>query len=270
MRQPPPDLLAQIDSARVEPGSIALWHTGGAGYVIRTTRATIYFDPFTGPSQDPDTWERALAPPFDAAQVKKCDLVLSTHEHFDHCDPDALGGLLNATSAPFAGPASSVELARGFGWPDSRLQTLNWGDTTEAPGVKVTAVKSVDPMAKGCNGYVIEAEGLTLVNMGDSLWFDDIGQELSRWSVDAICLSVAQNPVGGTYYMSEVDAVRIARDTKAKVLIPHHWDLWAWVVMDPRRIQAVAPWYAPDAQVRPARYGERMTLVKAGEGVAVT
>ena len=69
--------------------------------------------------------------------------------------------------------------------------------------------------------------------------------------------------------MSEVDAVRITRDVKAKVLIPHHWDLWEWVMMDPRRIQAVAPWYAPEAKIRPARYAGRMTLVRVGGGVAV-
>jgi L-ascorbate metabolism protein UlaG (beta-lactamase superfamily) len=88
--------------------------------------------------------------------------------------------------------------------------------------------------------------------------------------VDAIALSVAQNPPDETYYMSEVDAVRIARDVGAKVLIPHHWDLWQWVALDPRRIQAVAPWYAPDVQVRPARYCERMTLQRAGDAVAVS
>jgi L-ascorbate 6-phosphate lactonase len=268
VRQPPADLLGQIDAARVQPGTIALWYTGGAGYVIRTPAATIYLDPFTGPSADP-RWVRMLAPPFEAARIRRCDLVLSTHEHFDHCDPDALGALLKGTTAPFAGPASSVALAREFGWPEERLRTLVHGDSFEQRGVRVTAVKAVDPMAKGCNGYVLEAEGLVVVNMGDSLWFDDIGQELARWRVDAICLSVAQNPIGGTYYMSEVDAVRIARDVHASVLIPHHWDLWEWVLMDPRRIQAVAPWYAPDAQVRPARYCERMNLVKVGDAVAV-
>ena len=268
MRQPPPDLLEQIDAARVERGQIALWHTGGAGYVIRTSEATIYLDPFTGPSES-DRWVRMLAPPFDASRVGRCDLILSTHEHFDHCDRDALTKLLVVTSAQLAGPTSSIKRARGFGWPEERLRPLAPGESIEAAGVRVTAVRSHDPMAEGCNGYVLEAEGLVLVNMGDSLWYDDIGKELAGWSVDAICLSVAENPVGGTYYMSEVDAGRIARDVGAKVLIPHHFDLWEWVALDPRRIQTVAPWYAPEAQIRPARYGERMTLARAGGGVAV-
>jgi L-ascorbate 6-phosphate lactonase len=269
-RHPPPDLLDQIDRAVVHPGQIALWHTGGAGYVFKTPRATVYIDPFTGPSQQPEKWERGLAPPFVAAHVKRCDLILSTHEHFDHCDPVALADLLGATKAPFAGPNSSIELARGFGWPDDRLRTLGHGDRLELAGITVTTVKSVDPMAIGCNGYVVEAEGIVYVNMGDSLWFDDIGKTLSRWRIDAICLSVAQNPIGETYYMSEIDAARIARDVGARVLIPHHWDLWQWVALDPRRIQAVAPWYAPNTIVRPARFCERMDLTRVGDQVAVS
>ena len=270
MRQPPPDLLAQIDRAEVGRGQLALWYTGGAGYVVRSPDATIYVDPFTGPELDAEKWSRLLAPPFDPAQVKRCDLILSTHEHYDHCDPNALKPMLASTRAKLAGPSTSTDAAREMGWPDDRLTPLDPGRSLEVNGARVTAVRSNDPMATGCLGFVIEAEGITFVNMGDSLWFDDIGKELSRWQVDAICVSVAENPPGETYYMSEVDAVRIARDTGAKVLIPHHWDLWKWVALDPRRIAAVAPWYAPDCQVRPARFGERMTLTKAGDGVAVS
>ncbi len=266
--QAPADLIAQIDRAEVHAGEFALWHTGGAGYIVRTAATTIYIDPFCGPSLD-EKWQRLLPVPFDPHTVGKCDLILSTHEHADHCDPHTLRPMRNSTNAPFAGPQSSIETASGFGWPVDRLQTLNHGESLDVGDVKVTAVRSFDPMAIGCNGYVLEAGGLALVNMGDSLWFDAIGSVLALWSVDAICLSVAHNPPNETYYMSEVDAVRIARDVNAKVLIPHHWDLWQWVAMDPRRIAAVAPWYAPEAQVRPARFCQRMSLLRAGHGVVV-
>src|SRR5207244_8594579 len=112
VRQPPADFLTQVDAARVEPGEIALWHTGGAGYVVRTPGTTIYVDPFTGPGEG--KWVRGLAPPFDPAAVGRCDLIMSTHEHFDHCDPHALGAMLTSTTASLAGPASSIESARDF------------------------------------------------------------------------------------------------------------------------------------------------------------
>lgn len=269
VRQAPADLLEQVDRADIRPGQIAMWYTGGAGYIMRTPQSTLYVDPFCGPSID-ENWSRLLGVPFDPTKVSRCDLILSTHEHLDHCDPAALKPMLASTSAPLAGPATSIATAREMGWPKERLITLGHGQSTSVNDVKVTAIKANDPTAKGCNGYVVESGGVTIVNMGDSHWFDDIGERLAPWSVDAICVSVAQNPVGQTYYMSEVDAVRIARDVKAKVLIPHHWDLWKWVALDPRRIAAVAPWYAPETQVRPARFGERMLIERVGNGVVVS
>ncbi len=269
VRQPPADFLARAESAPVPPGQVALWYTGGAGYIYRTPTTTLQIDPFCGKSIDAN-WSRLIAPPFDPARVTKCDAILSTHEHLDHCDPETLKPMAGVTTCPLIGPASSMEVAREFGWPAGRLAPLAWGERTVVGDVTITAIQSNDPMAKGCNGYVLEAQGLVVVNMGDSLWYDDIGKQLAPWSVDAICVSVAQNPPGETYYMSEVDAVRIARDVDARALIPHHWDLWRWVSLDPRRIAAVAPWYAPATVVCPARYCERISLIRAGsDGLAI-
>jgi len=263
------DLIQQVDDATIQPGQVALWYTGGAGYIVRTPGATIYIDPYCGVSID-TKWVRLIPPPFDPARVRQCDAVLSTHEHLDHCDPHTLLPMRDGTNAPLIGPASSIETAIGFGWPVERSRALSHRESIVVGDMKITAVRSNDPMAKGCFGYVLESGGPTIVNMGDSLWYDAIGTELSPWHVDVICVSVAQNPPNETYYMSEVDAVRIARDVRANVLIPHHWDLWQWVAMDPRRVAAVAPWYAPDTQVRPARFCQRMNLTKVGDAVAVS
>lgn len=262
------NLLEEVDGAVVEANQIALWYTGGAGYFVKTASTTISIDPYCAETLD-DRWVRNLPVPFDPHAVRNCDLILSTHEHADHCDPVALVPMRDATRAAFAGPRSSVDSALGFGWPADRLRTIDHGDRLTVNDVTITAVRAYDPGARGANGYVIEAGSLVLVNMGDSLWYDEIGDQLAAWSVDAICLSVAHNPPNETYYMSEVDAVRIARDVRARILIPHHWDLWRWVSLDPRRIQAVAPWYAPDTVVRPTRFCRRLTLTRCGSGVAI-
>lgn len=265
----PSDLLEAVDRARVAPGDVALWYTGGAGYIVKTASALIFVDPYCGPSLD-ETWVRNIPPAFDPRDVTRCDLILSTHEHADHCDPHALGPMLEGTSAPFAGPASSVEAARGFGWPDSRLRALAPGESTSSNGVTVTAVHALDPHAAGCLGYALQVpDGPTIVNMGDSLFFDGLGAELRRWRVDVLCVSVAHNPPDETFYMSEVDVVRAARDAQARVLMPHHWDLWQWVAMDPRRVGAVAPWYAPDARVVPAKFCQPVTIVRQGGATVV-
>ena len=269
LRQPPADLIQQVDGTVVPEGQLSFWYVGGAGFILKSPTTTIYIDPFCGPSVD-ENFARLLAPPFDPNFIGVCDLIMSTHEHIDHCDPVALVPMITSTTATFVGPQSSVDSAKGFGWPDGRLKTLNWGDSLTVGDIKISAIKSVDPIAKGCNGYVFESQGLVYVNMGDTLWYDEIGEQLAGWDVDAISVSVALNPPGQTWYMSEIDAARIARDVKAKVLIPQHWDLWKWVALDPMRIALVTPLYSPETRVCPVRYGEKMTMIKAGsKGVAI-
>ena len=64
----PTGLPERIRLATVEPGTIALWHLGGAGYAVRTNRAVVIVDPFFGPSAPPD-WVRGVAPPFAPDEI---------------------------------------------------------------------------------------------------------------------------------------------------------------------------------------------------------
>ena len=86
------DLPAVVARARIRVGKIALWYTGGAGYVVKTAGATLLIDPFVGPS-NPTDWIRAIPPAFDPERLTDIDAVVLTHEHGDHADPDALGPL---------------------------------------------------------------------------------------------------------------------------------------------------------------------------------
>jgi L-ascorbate metabolism protein UlaG (beta-lactamase superfamily) len=78
--------------------------------------------------------------------------------------------------------------------------------------------------------------------------------------VDALCVSVAQNPKGKNYYMTEADAARAARDIGARTLVPMHWDLWRAFRLDPKRVSVVARWYCPDTSVKIPKYGGKMVL----------
>jgi L-ascorbate 6-phosphate lactonase len=257
--KPEIDVLAAVRSAAVKPDEIALWYTGGAGYVVKTAGTTFLIDPFVGGSDPPD-WVRALPPPFDAEAVRDVDAVLMTHEHLDHADPFALGPIGRNTSALAIGPATCTAVAAQAGYPTDRLRTLEHGQSIKVGDVTVTAVPAVDPMAKGCCGFVIETGSVTILNCGDSLWHPGLVAIGEKWKLDAICISVGASPRGKFFYMTEVDAARAARDTGARTLIPHHWDLWQAILMDPKRVTTAASWYCPDVPVVPAEFLRRITV----------
>ena len=258
--------LQAVRSAAVPAGALALWYIGGAGYVIRSTGATLLVDPFIGPSNPPD-WMRATPPAFAPDELDALgpvDAVLITHEHSDHADPVALAAIAAVPVIPVLSTPASIAVALGAGLDPGRALVFP-AETSRAIGdLTVTAVEMHDPTAKSANGYVLETGGVSLLLCGDSLYFPGFLEVGRRWALDAICLTVGSNPPGETVYMDESGVARATRDSGAKTLIVQHYDLWQGLTLDPDRVRTACGWYAPETTVIPARFQQPITLLPDG------
>lgn len=254
---------ARIERTVVRAKTVAVWHLGGACYVVKTPKALIYLDPYVGQGDSTITGGRAIPIAFDPLEVRLIDAVICSHDHEDHTDPQTLAAWRDHLRPPVLGPQASIQVARELGYPEDRLHALEHGMAMTINDVKITAVKMFDPLAAGTNGHVLEAEGITLLHCGDSLYFPEIGDEVAAWNIDAIFVSVAHNPRGKNWYMTEVDAARAARDTNAATLVPGHWDIWQNFRMDPRRVRVAVGWYCPEVAVRIPRFTKKMLFRSA-------
>jgi L-ascorbate 6-phosphate lactonase len=256
----PRNLPRRVERTAVERGTVAVWYLGGAGLILKTPGAIVYVDPYIGDgSAEPSLGGRGVPVAFDPGAAGRVDAVLCTHDHVDHTDPETLAVWRRHLAPPLFGPASSTDLAREWGYPADRLTTLAHGETAAVADVRITSVRAYDPLAKGANGYRIEAQGVSLLHMGDSLYFPELGAAAGG-PVDALYVSVGHNPPGKHFYMTEADAARAARDVGARTLVPIHWDLWRSFYLDPKRVGVAARWYCPSATVRIPKYGQRMVL----------
>ena len=104
-------LSREIPTTAVPEASLRLWWLGQAGFAFKTPAGRIvYADPYLS-----DAVERlhgfkrlSLAP--IAAEEVCADLVLLTHEHADHLDPDAIPIIAGRNpQCRFAGPAGCTE-----------------------------------------------------------------------------------------------------------------------------------------------------------------
>ena len=103
-------LAAQIRTARVPNGGVALWWLAQAGFVFKTASDTvIYVDPYlSNVVEKAFGFKRLSLAPIQAEEVH-ADWVLSSHEHLDHLDTDALPVIAkNCPACLFAGSQACV------------------------------------------------------------------------------------------------------------------------------------------------------------------
>jgi len=160
--------------------------------------------------------------PFKAQGVYKADVLLVSHEHFDHLSEDDIKRF-SSPSTTIVAPKICEDGLKKF---SNEKRFIAPGSNVEVKGVSVDAVpaynidkfrepgKVFHPKPDGRVGYVVTLDGVRFYHAGDS----DATPEMKALDVD-----VAFLPVSGTYVMTAVEAADAARVMKVKVAVPMHW-----------------------------------------------
>lgn len=229
-------LAETIHSVCVGPGKVAIFWLGGAAFAFKTAVGQIvYVDPYLSDSLDHYySWKRLPGSPIliSPAEVT-ADLVLVTHAHEDHLDPEALPALLNSTRALFAGPASCVAAMLGWGFPRERVVEINRGERRQLAGIGVSAVLAHHVSPAGAQtpdavGYVLDLGGVRLYHTGDTLYHPELkAAGVPRPDALLVCTNGRYGNMGPT------EAARLAVEIDPAVVIPMHWGLVAENTSDP-------------------------------------
>ncbi len=152
--------------------------------------------------------------------TEKADLILVTHLHTDHCDPDKIKTVRKDDTVIIA-PKDCVSKIGG------NVKTLKAGEETTVDGIRVKAVHAYNvkrfrspgnpfhPKEFGV-GYLVTAEGKTVYHAGDTDFIPEMRQ------LDHV--DVALLPSGDTYTMDNAEAAEAAVAIKPKIAIPmHRW-----------------------------------------------
>ncbi|CAB5151188.1 hypothetical protein D3OALGA1CA_4432 [Olavius algarvensis associated proteobacterium Delta 3] len=151
--------------------------------------------------------------PYQIGSGAPADLVLVTHEHFDHCSPDDVSKVQVPGTKVITEKDSATKLS-------GDVQILTPGEHITVEGVTIEALpaynvdKSFHPKEKGWLGFIVEMDGVRIYHAGDT----DYIPEMSGLKTD-----IALLPISGTYVMTAAEAVEAALAIQPQIAIPMHY-----------------------------------------------
>ncbi len=196
---------------------------GQAGLYIETAGKKILIDPYLSDCVAKVHPENARRVAVDESVFDIYpDVIICTHDHLDHTDPETLPCFLCRSGRITALiPSSAWDKVRKYGGGHNYVCFDRHSEWSEGD-VRFIAVRAEhsDPKAIG---VVIESEGKRLYVTGDTLYnkdvFDDV---LPLGELDAVFLPI--NGVGNN--MNMADAARFCEKLAAKTAVPMHWGLF--------------------------------------------
>lgn len=218
-------------------GIVATW-VGHATFLIRSAAATILTDPVFSEVAGPLPWlgaRRVTPPAVDFDAIPRVDVVLLSHDHYDHCDIPTLLRLGRRDDPLILSPLGYRPLLSGAGL--RRLVELDWWGTKGcAPGIEATLVPARHWTRRapfGTNrrlwgGFMLWTGGRQVYFAGDSGYSNGLFREIGRRCGPP---DLALLPIGAyeprwfmaSAHMNPSEAVQAHLDLGSRRSVAMHW-----------------------------------------------
>ena len=226
----------------------------GHAFVELTTSdgKVILFDPWTKDDGNPSC-------PISTEEILKADLVLVSHDHFDHIASAA--AICNQTGALLGGPVQSVKRLIGEGFKEE--QVVNFGFGYMVGGgvvldwVRVVSTPAFHSSDTACalGNIVIAADGTTVYHAGDTCLFSDM-ELFGR----IYPMNLAIVPIGGIFTMDAYQASEAIKMINPKLAMPIHYASFPIIAQTAEDFINQCQEKAPGVQVKAPSVGETLTI----------
>ncbi len=213
---------------------------GHASYLLQVANTNILIDPVFANRASPLSFagpRRVNPPGISLAHLPHIDIVLVTHNHYDHLDKANLWNIERRHAPQFVAPLGvDTNIARGRKRP-ARIHTLDWHQSFRHGDITIHAVPTYHWSARGLNdrrmtlwcSFVIETPKGTIYHIGDTGF--GAGEFSKRVRRDFGPVALAHIPIGAyeprwfmkDHHVNPEEAVQIFQDCGAANAIGHHW-----------------------------------------------
>ncbi|MBI4165255.1 MAG: MBL fold metallo-hydrolase [Acidobacteria bacterium] len=161
--------------------------------------------------------------PYKVSKQDKADIVVISHEHFDHLVKEDLQKVVTSETTIVASPLCEEGLA---GLKVKKVHFLRPGGKFNEGSIAIEGIaayntnkgpapgKVFHPKGEGGLGFVISMDGTRVYFAGDT----DLIPEMKSIRCD-----IALLPVSGTYVMTAEEAAEAAKVLNPKIAVPMHY-----------------------------------------------
>jgi len=273
------DFLADVAAARDDTDNLHLWWLGQSGFLLQWQNHHLLLDPYLSDAltekyagtDKPHVrlTERVIAP----ERLDFIDVVVSSHNHTDHLDGETLIPLIRANpKIELVIPEANrqfvvdrlklmIEFPRGL--DAGQCHTFGGFSIHGFPAAHNVVERDEWGRHKYL-GYIIEAGPWIVYHAGDTKLFDEIENKLEQWPIDVALLPIngdlAERGVAGN--LSGIEAAKLAREVRARMAIPCHFDMFEFNTVAPTEFIVACKELGQPYQV--LRNGQRWSTSQLG------
>ncbi len=212
-----------------------IWY-GHSALLLRIAGKTILIDPMLGPNTSPIApvaTKRFSENTLDLIDAfPEIDLLLMTHDHYDHLDLASMEKLRHKTKEYYVALGVKRHL-EAWGIADEKVTEFDWWDAHPFEGIHITFTPTRHFSGRGLSdrlktlwgGWVIQSNNENIWFSGDGGYghhFKEVGQRLGPF--DFAFMECGQYNVDWPLiHLFPAEAVQAAVDASAKKAMPVHW-----------------------------------------------
>jgi L-ascorbate metabolism protein UlaG (beta-lactamase superfamily) len=196
--------LPEIDTISTSAGDVELYFIGHASLMFRTGDFVIHIDPVRSSGK------------YD--YLPKADLILVTHEHFDHLDTELISSLRKQTTVMFCNAASALKVT----W----AQVMKPGDVKTVKYITVEALPAYNIVNERSKGQPFHPKGVGngyIVTIGDKRFYIAGDTENTPEMKGLKNIDIAFLPMNLPYTMTPEMVADAAKSFKPAILYPYHY-----------------------------------------------
>lgn len=262
----------------VAPGDLAATWFGHASVLVEVDGARVLTDPVWSKRCSPSLLvgpARLHPPPLPLEHLPDVDVVLLSHDHYDHLDAPTVRALAQRTEAVFVALLGVGAHLRHWGVPDSRVLERGWWEEAAVGGLVITCAPARHFSGRGLRrntslwaSWSIAGPRRRVYFGGDSghtRSFAEIGERIGRHDLTLLPIG-AYNDLWREIHMNPEEAVQahLALAKPAAPMLPIHWATFRL---------APHPWAEPVERLQAAQRehaGLRVLYPEPGRRVDVT